>query len=119
MTYTCPACKRTFTSPGFCPYDGTPLGAAADQPTVMSSEMKAEQGTLGEPASKPPISKPPDKQTQPGVGDGTNQIRAISASEGNSKAAASTIRKEARNEQYDALIGQTLDGRYLVQRKIG
>ena len=48
MTYRCPVCQRSFAEPGFCPFDGKHLAAvaAADQPTVLTSEHKAPPGLL-------------------------------------------------------------------------
>ena len=46
MSYQCPACKRTFDEPGFCPYDGKQLAelAVAQKPTVLSEIMQAQLG---------------------------------------------------------------------------
>jgi serine/threonine protein kinase len=96
VTYQCPACQRSFAEPGFCPFDGKPLAAAAvaDQPTVVSSQMQAETQ--------------PDSQTRPG-------IHAVSAAYSATDALAN-LRKMS---EYDRLVGETLDARYYVQRKIG
>jgi hypothetical protein len=96
MTYQCPVCQRSFAEPGFCPFDGKPLQstALASQPTVVDD-------------------KPAD--TKPGVGE-SNKLVAVSAHEGHAEA-LSKIRKKV--SEYDRLIGETLDGRYFVQKKIG
>ncbi|NVB82116.1 MAG: protein kinase [Kofleriaceae bacterium] len=129
MIHQCPACQRSFAEPGFCPYDGKPLvetaeSSVADQPTVLSASMKAQSATqieLGLAAHK----------TVQGVGstgvsgvvatpapaENTNKLNAVSAHEGHA-IALGMMRKKGENE-YDALVGQTLDARYYVQRKIG
>src|SRR5262245_56163257 len=111
MTYQCSACQRSFAEPGFCPFDGKELAAiaAADSLTVLSESMRAQ--------SEPPDTAI-DPVTRPGIGDSTNQVKAISAHEGTADAIAH-IRKEVRGKEYDYLVGETLDGRYHVQRKIG
>jgi serine/threonine protein kinase len=100
VTYRCPACQRSFAEAGFCPFDGNPLTelGAADKPTVLSSFVRAQSDAGTE----------PEKQTKPGV-----QVvsAAISATD-----ALKNLRKFS---EYDRLIGETLDGRYYVQRKIG
>jgi serine/threonine-protein kinase len=96
MTYQCPVCQRSFAEPGFCPFDGKPLQSTsiASQPTVVDD-------------------KPTD--TKPGVGE-SNKLLAVSAHEGHAEA-LSKIKKKV--SEYDRLIGETLDGRYFVQKKIG
>ncbi|HEU4613596.1 MAG TPA: serine/threonine-protein kinase, partial [Kofleriaceae bacterium] len=107
MTYRCPVCQRSFAEPGFCPFDGKPLGERTDdQATVLSSYVRAQSDAE---------TKLAESKTQQGVVD-PNQVRALSAHEGHALA-LDTIRK--RVSEYDRLIGETLDGRYLVQRKIG
>ncbi len=128
MIYQCPACQRPFAEPGFCPFDGKPLvetaeAALANHPTVLSASMKAQadaETQLG-------IAKHTTKQgvgsgaggvvAAPAAGENTNKLNAVSAHEGHASALG-MMRKKGDNE-YDALIGQTLDGRYRVQRKIG
>ncbi len=96
MDYRCPACGRTFVVPGFCPYDGKPfdeVSPAADASPNVSASVRTKPDT---------------------------DVRAFSAAEsgaGRSDAMA-TIREEHPSE-YDRLIGETLDGRYYVQAKIG
>ncbi|HET7500047.1 MAG TPA: protein kinase, partial [Kofleriaceae bacterium] len=43
MLHLCPACRRRFDEPGFCPFDGTSLtpGTPADHPTVVTGPMGA------------------------------------------------------------------------------
>ncbi|HET9621703.1 MAG TPA: serine/threonine-protein kinase [Kofleriaceae bacterium] len=101
MVYACPACQRRFGEPGFCPFDGTPLvdgdtvsDAVAGKPTVVSAQQAAISDT-----SAP-----------------THQVVARSASEDPTAALALY---EGKRNPYDQLIGQTLDGRYLVESKIG
>ncbi len=116
MQYQCSACKRTFAEPGFCPYDRTQLGVA-EQQTLLSEAIKAQVGAETLIAPKPE-EKSEDKQTRQGIGETTNQLKAISGREGHADAVA-TIRKMPKGSEYDGLIGQTLDGRYLVQHKLG
>ena len=116
MTYQCPACKRSFAEPGFCPFDGNALGPLenADKPTILSA-FHAAQSTADQETVMPTAR---DKHTQPGagVGDGTGPLRAVSAAM--SKTYALDNLRDAVNE-YDRLVGETLDGRYYVERKIG
>src|ERR1041385_3529305 len=105
MSYQCPACKRAFAEPGFCPFDGTQLGQpVAEQATVLSSHVRAQ-------------TDPSEKETKPGIGQVTEKVLGISGKDGHADAVA-TIRKMKEHE-YDRLIGTTLDGRYLVQNKLG
>ena len=109
MTYRCPVCQRSFAEPGFCPYDGKPLAklSAAEQPTVVG-DRDTQLDTQPEPA------------TRPGIGETTNKVHALSAHQdtaGGHAAAMDVMRK--RVSEYDRLVGETLDGRYFVQRKIG
>ncbi len=105
MIYSCSACKRSFTEPGFCPYDGGKLveSLPPDAPTLLSAQLRAES----------------DAETQMAVTPGDQSIvRGVSAASAQGQAnAMDSIR--GRVSEYDRLIGQTLDGRYLVQRKIG
>jgi len=111
VTYSCPACKRSFAEPGFCPFDGTALAPleAADKPTVLSAyhQVPSEVDTL-EPAAP---------RTQPGAGVvDSGKVRALSAAQSKTYALDSL---RGPISEYDALVGETLDGRYYVQRKIG
>ncbi|CAN5519743.1 hypothetical protein BH11MYX1_BH11MYX1_16260 [soil metagenome] len=117
MIFQCPACQRSFTAPGFCPYDGKQLAdvGAAQKPTVLSEIMSAQHG----PDTSPPHDTVTDgTPTQSGVGDTTNKFRAMSAQRSHSSV-VETMRREPASSEYDRLVGQTLDGRYFVQRKIG
>jgi serine/threonine-protein kinase len=100
VTYQCPACQRSFAEPGFCPFDGKPLApvSAADKPTVLSSFIKAQSD------AETHI----EKQTKPGV-------HVVSAAESTTDA----LKGLRKLSEYDRLVGETLDGRYYVQRKIG
>ena len=136
MSYQCPACKRTFDEPGFCPYDGKQLAelAVAQKPTVLSEIMQAQLGphatnpnalddrdtiTVGNPTE---IGTPADqsgKVIEPKApGENTNRVRALSAQRSQSSV-VQTMRREPASNEYDQLVGETLDGRYFVQRKIG
>jgi serine/threonine protein kinase len=103
MTYRCPVCQRSFAEPGFCPFDGKRLveSKADEQPTLQTASHDVQVGSA---------------PTTPGVGDAPVQLKALSAHE--SKA---DVLDSMRNRvsEYDRLVGETLDGRYFVQRKIG
>ncbi len=76
------------------------------------------------PAQPSPETNPPHDTiangtpTQTGVGETANKVRAISAQRSHSSV-VETMRREPASSEYDRLVGETLDGRYFVQRKIG
>jgi len=151
--HACPACKRTFEEPGFCPYDRTALVSLASNPaaeTQMSMAMPAAtaaqyiSGRLDitdplashktnlEPHRTFPIAGAPTPTSQPPavvtqeITSTVNRaapppksepIRAVSASE-NPQEVLEAFRA-SRDSEYDRLVGQTLDGRYHVIKKIG
>ncbi len=103
MTHHCPVCQRSFAEPGFCPFDGNQLVdkvTSGVHPTMLSPTSPETQ-----------VEQP----TKPGLGD-ANKLLAISAHEGH---AAVLDKIRGRTNEYDRLVGETLDGRYFVQRKIG
>jgi tRNA A-37 threonylcarbamoyl transferase component Bud32 len=123
VTFRCPACQRSFNEPGFCPYDGKQLVELelAQKPTVVSEMMPVQDAptitdsdTLTERRETeqrlPRAASAPDNTT--------NKVRAISAHQ-SSTTAIDTMRKEPAVSEYDRLVGETLDNRYYVQRKIG
>ena len=130
MTYQCPACQRPFAEPGFCPFDGKPLAIViaastpdkktvpapdktpvpTDKPTLLSAAMQAQSSA----ETKIVVES---SGTQPGIGGGGAVVAISAASEGSG--AVEQIRNQQKGTAFDALIGQTLDGRYLVQRKLG
>jgi serine/threonine protein kinase len=142
----CSRCKRSFREPGFCPFDGVRLDDVTEAPrlTVESAHYTAQPGatinnptelderntlplTPSSPAANPPASgsAPASTQTQPGVPSapkppapatgGAAAIKIISAADNTDTA----IRALRVRTEYDKLVGETLDGRYFVQRKIG
>jgi serine/threonine protein kinase len=146
MTYLCPACKRSFDEAGFCPFDRTQLvsGAISDLPTVVSAAMPVVEPVVGphrtdvDPrrgtfpltpgprsdqkvtviavenlpsASLQPTNERPRLPQQP-----PPQLRAVSASENPSEALEAY---RAKSHEMDRLVGETLDGRYFVENKIG
>ncbi len=140
MLLQCSACKRSFREPGFCPYDGVKLQEVADdRMTVMSAEQPAQPslppgatihnpteldervtitGSAGAPAPwrrTPAPSSAPPFAASPSPSEPPTGIRALSAAD-NTDAAIRALRVRT---EYDRLVGETLDGRYFVQRKIG
>jgi serine/threonine protein kinase len=124
VSYQCPACQRTFNEPGFCPYDGKQLAelSVAQKPTVLSEIMQAQ---LAPHPTNPnelddrdtlTVGTPTEIGTAPG--DNTGRLRALSAQRSHSSV-VETMRREPASTEYDRLVGETLDGRYFVQRKIG
>jgi serine/threonine protein kinase len=123
VLHLCPACQRSFEEPGFCPFDRTPLvtHAAPDSQTLLSSAMPAAQPLtdldpkrtfpMGSRSSELPASQP---ATSP---DKSPSMRSLSASD--SPAAALAMFKTKQDSVYDRLVGETLDGRYFVEKKIG
>jgi serine/threonine-protein kinase len=93
MTQRCPACQRSFSEPGFCPFDGSRLEeqrTAAAAPTIVAD-------------------------------DPSKKMQSVSAKNtgGHGDAMASIRGGRDKNSEYDRLIGETLDGRYYVQKKLG
>ena len=130
MLHLCPACQRTFPEPGFCPFDRTALvvpRAAADKQTMLSEAMVAqhdptkrthvEQRRETFPLTPTPLPLDEVTAARPRAPAATPAFRAVSASDSASDA-LETFRKVQDNE-YDKLVGQTLDGRYYVEKKIG
>jgi serine/threonine protein kinase len=135
--FVCPACQRAFQKGGFCPHDGnelaaTPASAAAE--TIISQEMTAQHPTQVEPRretfpltpSMPGTPRPPATQdvtaARPKLELPTpppREIRALSASEDPQAALEMVRAAREQGTEYDRLVGQTLDGRYYVERKIG
>src|SRR5690349_21826460 len=99
MTYQCPVCQRSFAEPGLSPFDGKPLVTAGSGETQLDTEPQVDSRL----------------ETKPGVGE-SSRVRALSATDAR-EAVLDSMRK--RGNDYDRLVGETLDGRYYVQRKIG
>jgi serine/threonine-protein kinase len=104
VTHSCPSCQRYFDGPGFCPFDGKQLESVISDgaETLPSMVMPAASGT----AASRPTEVPAQMAT----------FRAVSASESTGAAIAAI---QGRLSEYDRLVGQTLDGRYHIERKIG
>ncbi|MGN6105221.1 MAG: protein kinase domain-containing protein [Kofleriaceae bacterium] len=147
MRYRCPACQRSFDEPGYCPFDRTQLTTAAgpEARTVVSAPMAAanpprtalepRRGTFPLTPSTPPAPAAPAVPAAPVLPAGTaevtqarnrpaqptphtpSELRAVSASENPQQALEAY--QTGRDNAYDRLIGQTLDGRYYVEKKIG
>ena len=99
MTHQCPVCQRNFDEPGFCPFDGKQLVEhdVAQKPTVVSQLMDAQHGAT--------------------IDETTNQIRAISAQDQSTKQAIDSLQRTKTD--FTSMIGETLDGRYFILRKLG
>jgi serine/threonine-protein kinase len=109
VTHWCPSCERYFDEPGFCPFDGKPLTAiSSDGATLPSIAMPAVDATTEVP---PPTEVPPTEMPAPAP-----RYRALSASESTGAAIAAI---KAKQSEYDRLVGQTLEGRYHIDRKLG
>jgi serine/threonine-protein kinase len=93
VTHRCPACQQTFVEPGFCPFDGTPLEEV--HATVVSAQVRAQSDAES-------VATTPD-------------VRAVSAA----ASATNALAHLRKLSEYDRLVGETLDGRYYVERKIG
>ncbi len=140
MLHHCPSCRRTFDEPGFCPYDRARLVATAvlDKPTVVSVGMAAvdphktdiDQRRETFPAAPPPPSSGPHAYPQPITQEVTAsralpqppaaqipRVRAVSAASHPTEALEAF--SQNRGNEYDRLVGQTLGGRYFVEKKIG
>ena len=129
MAFVCPACQRSFESGGFCPHDGNALGAApvadAGAKTMLSEAMAAQHVTEVERRGTLPLTPHPKTAditaARPRAPEATpppREIRALSASE-DPQAALEAYRAGRGESEYDRLVGQTLDGRYFVEKKIG
>ncbi|MEJ7597047.1 MAG: serine/threonine-protein kinase [Kofleriaceae bacterium] len=129
MLHHCPACQRSFEEPGFCPFDRTQLVAAgnAAAQTQLSVAMSAAKphATDVEPRQTFPLT-PSATPTQAVTAARTqvappapssHEFRAQSASE--DPRSALELYHGGRDNEYDRLVGQTLDGRYHVLKKIG
>jgi len=125
----CPACQRSFAEPGFCPFDGSALApqvvAAPDQRTVLSAALAAQQpptdvemrrGTFPL-TPTPPASAPTQVVNQARTQPAGGALRAVSAADDPSRAIGAM--RGVRASEYDKLVGETLDGRYFVEQKIG
>ena len=139
MKHRCPACQRAFDEAGYCPFDGQPLiapgasaahAAHADKPTLLEDPGSGAHRTEVEPrlrtfpitptpvAAKPtqmaPVTKPADPPPPAAM-------RAVSAADSPQQALSIVTAggSAAGGDEYDRLVGQTLEGRYLVTKKIG
>jgi serine/threonine protein kinase len=135
VLYQCAACQRSFDEPGFCPFDRSPLVAAvgaADKQTILSAMMPAQvdpahrteleqrRGTFPltpTPGPSAPTQEVTAARIRPAAVGAGVRVRSVSAT-GGAQAALDAYRTPRENE-YDRLVGQTLDGKYYVEKKIG
>ena len=125
MLYQCPACQRTFGEAGFCPFDRTALivpQLGADKQTMLSAGMSAQLGP--QPTDPPTIEARRETFPLAPTGDTVTKqrakapseeprIRSVSASTSEADA-LEAFRQSRSDNEYDRLVGQTLDGRYFV-----
>jgi len=90
----CPTCRRRFDDAGFCPFDGTPLAPDTEADQVRPTQHEPRHETL--PTTPSPVVKTDE----------------------NPHAALELASTPAESE-YGRLVGQTLDGRYYLESKIG
>ncbi len=144
-TYQCPTCQRTFEEPGYCPFDRTqlhdPRAASAgtivpllpsDKQTVMSAaisaqpdpdsprthEVRRETFPMSPTGRNPPSQEVTAARPRPNMPSEQPQFRAVSATD-SEQDAIEAMRRSRGDSEYDKLVGQTLDGRYYVEKKIG
>ena len=145
MLHLCPTCRRRFDESGFCPFDGGSLvaGTAADHRTLVADDALAARPTdlhmlanaaelAREPATQldarrgtprpgsagtSEITAARSRPAPPPAAPAAPKLKAYSASENPS--AALELYRAPRENEYDQLIGQTLDGRYYIEKKIG
>ncbi|MGE0867453.1 MAG: serine/threonine protein kinase [Kofleriaceae bacterium] len=126
MRHACPNCRRSFGEPGFCPYDGTPL--VIDKKTLLSDSLPAQRIPKGETEPErrgtfPLTPTPAVNVSLHEITEGntleapTPKVRVMSASSSVSEVMHAL--DAPRISEYDRLVGETLDGRYFVEAKIG
>jgi hypothetical protein len=133
VRYVCPACKRSFDEPGFCPYDRSNLivpADAADKQTLVSEMIPAQDDPTAPHKTdvehrretfpltpSAPVAASGEITSSRALASQQPTFRAVSASD-DTGAALDTFRTPHETE-YDRLVGQTLDGRYYIEKKIG
>jgi serine/threonine protein kinase len=134
--WQCPECKRSYREGGFCPYDGKRL-EGSDRVTLDSAQQTAQpQHTIENPTEldEPrtlPLPGTPSKSTQfagstpsappPGRSEPPTSIaRPIKAPPApDVHRAIEQMRAEPHRTEYDRLVGEVLENRYRILRKIG
>ena len=99
--HVCPSCRRELAEPGFCPFDGSPLRPITDSDGIETAPDPPE--TIAESAGPDAATAAPRYRAVSAVGDQRDAVAAV----------------HGRPSEYDRLVGQTLDGRYHIDRKIG
>ncbi|MGE0546655.1 MAG: serine/threonine protein kinase [Kofleriaceae bacterium] len=126
MRHLCQNCQRSFGEPGFCPYDGTPL--VIDKRTLLSDSLPAQRIPKGETEPErrgtfPLTPTPAVNISLHEITEGntleapSSRVRVLSAA--NSVSSVMQALETPRSTEYDRLVGETLDGRYFVEAKIG
>jgi serine/threonine protein kinase len=143
--YQCPNCQRTFEEPGYCPFDRTqlhdPRAALAgtivpltpsDKQTILSAaisaqpepdgprtaEVRRETFPMAPTGKNPPSQEVTAARSRLQTPSEQPKFRAVSATD-SEQDAIEAMRQSRGDSEYDKLVGQTLDGRYYVEKKIG
>jgi serine/threonine protein kinase len=104
LPHRCPTCRAAFPQAGFCPHDGRALvpdqaAATDDVSPTMVAPIRASAPQFGAAPS--------------------GMYQSYSAAENTAEALAAYHASAQARSEYDRLIGQTLDGRYLISKKLG
>ncbi len=142
MRFLCTGCQRTFDEAGFCPFDRTQLVALSEGRTGDTGPLQAlaldgrhdtaveRHGTFPltptpRPRPRPapaPAPAPTDagaERTEPEPWAGLEEPPADAPVPEQPTDPEPAAAEPGRELDYDKLVGQTLDGRYYVEKKIG